>query len=312
MSRWFEALADCQRRGIGHVQAQVVSAAGSTPREPGAQMVITATAHFDTLGGGRFEQQVIDAARRLSSRARAGSGCATVALESFALGARAGQCCGGHISVLLSCYPPAGCRLALFGAGHVGQAVAAQARLLGWPLAWFDSREHPEPPLAQSAGFESAIEGDLQTGCDTRAAVPGLPPGVHALVMTHDHGEDQALIEALLERQRRQDDLASIGLIGSSTKWARFRHRLREAGFEEALIDRVRCPVGLSHIPGKRPEEIALAIAAELQGMTPDGENALLRGLDGPTLKTLGEHHDLVSPGPTAEAGRPTSDQQGF
>ncbi|MFC0268477.1 xanthine dehydrogenase accessory protein XdhC [Kushneria aurantia] len=274
MSRWYDALAACRHAATPHVQAQVVSAAGSTPREPGAQMVITAEHHFDTLGGGRFEQQVIDAARALLREGRE-----AVQLEHFALGVRAGQCCGGQISVLLSAWPGPRCHLALFGAGHVGRAVARQAALLNWPLAWFDSRRDIEPPLAADSGCQPDV--------DVEAQVAHLRPGAHVLVMTHDHGEDERLIAALLHRQQRSDDIASIGLIGSETKWARFRHRLRDAGFDDASLARVRCPVGLAGARGKRPEEIALAIAAELAGMTPEDDRTVLRGLDAETMAGL-------------------------
>ena len=67
-----------------------------------------------------------------------------------------------------------------------------------------------------------------------------------------------------LRRQRGAGDLASIGLIGSATKWATFRHRLLERGFTAADCDQVRCPIGLAGIGGKEPEVIAVSVAAQL------------------------------------------------
>ena len=63
-----------------------------------------------------------------------------------------------------------------------------------------------------------------------------------------------------------------IGLIGSKTKWATFRHRLAARGFGEAEMDRVTCPIGLGGIAGKEPEVIAVGVAAQLlQSLGPRG-----------------------------------------
>ena len=82
----------------------------------------------------------------------------------------------------------------------------------------------------------------------------------HVLIMSHDHAEDLILCDTALGR----DDLASVGLIGSSAKWARFRKRLREQGHEDADIDRITCPIGISGIDGKSPAVIAISVVAAL------------------------------------------------
>jgi xanthine dehydrogenase accessory factor len=88
-----------------------------------------------------------------------------------------------------------------------------------------------------------------------------LPPGTHVLIMTHDHAEDVALCDGAL----RRDDLGSIGLIGSSGKWARFRRRLADEGGHDArTIARIRTPIGLPDISGKEPATIAVSVAADL------------------------------------------------
>jgi xanthine dehydrogenase accessory factor len=78
--------------------------------------------------------------------------------------------------------------------------------------------------------------------------------------MTHDHAEDVALVDAAV----RLDHLGPIGLIGSSAKWARFRRGLLVEGHDEALVDRIRTPIGSGDVAGKAPQTIALAVAAEL------------------------------------------------
>ena len=86
-----------------------------------------------------------------------------------------------------------------------------------------------------------------------------VPEGSHVLVLTHDHAEDFALCDAAL----RCAHLGSIGLIGSSAKWQRFRRGLLVEGHSEAQVDRIRTPIGRPD-GGKEPAAIALGVAAEL------------------------------------------------
>jgi xanthine dehydrogenase accessory factor len=95
-------------------------------------------------------------------------------------------------------------------------------------------------------------------------AVRDLAPGSRVLIMSFSHAEDLDVVAACLLRQRERADLPLIGLIGSQTKWATFRHRLRERGFTEAECARVTCPIGVPGITGKEPEVIAVAVAAQV------------------------------------------------
>ena len=282
---WHEALHRLQRDGLPHALATVVTSAGSTPREPGARMVITDDAVFDTLGGGTFEFQVIDSAReRLASRALG------MSLEAFALGGRSGQCCGGFVNVLLEIFPGSEATLAIFGAGHVGTELVRLAAPLPWQVLWHDSR---------GGAFTDWAEAQPRLTCrhatDLQAAVAALPAGSHALVLTHDHAEDRELVDALL----RRDDIASIGLIGSKSKWASFRSRLTEAGHAATALARVRCPIGIASGANgektkggnKTPYAIALAAMAELLPLVGTHERADQRGLDPGELRALvGQH----------------------
>ena len=86
--------------------------------------------------------------------------------------------------------------------------------------------------------------------------------------MSFSHAEDLDVIAACLQRQRDHADLPYIGLIGSNTKWATFRSRLRARGFTDAELAHVTSPIGVPGIVGKEPEVIAIAVAAQLlQGL---------------------------------------------
>ncbi|SDK94826.1 xanthine dehydrogenase accessory factor [Modicisalibacter muralis] len=272
-SAWHDILHQLQDAALPHALASVVGAAGSTPREPGTKMVITLDAVYDTLGGGTFEHQVIAAAREALLNDQGGT-----RLEAFPLGGRSGQCCGGYVHVLIEVFAGAEMTVALFGAGHVGQALVGLMAPLPWRVLWNDSRADGFPAWAADSPRLTCRHAP-----DPAAAVAALQPDCHALVMTHDHGEDRALVDALLKRS----DCASIGLIGSDSKWASFQRRLRDAGHEQSALDKVRCPIGIAEAKGKRPYEIALAVSAELLTLKPETERPDRRGIDPNALRDV-------------------------
>lgn len=141
----------------------------------------------------------------------------------------------------------------LFGAGHVGQAVALALAPLPFALRWIDSRADAFPSIP--AGNVA-----MQTAAHPELAIDDAPPGCFVLVMTHDHGLDLEICDRAL----RRDDLGFVGLIGSATKRARFLHRLRERGIADAPLARLVCPIGVPGIAGKQPAVIAAAVAAQL------------------------------------------------
>ncbi|WP_280546018.1 xanthine dehydrogenase accessory protein XdhC [Halomonas sp. 11-S5] len=282
---WHAALHRLQREGLPHVLATQVTSAGSTPREPGARMVITADAVYDTLGGGTFEWQTIAAARRRLAGPD-GECEAGMSLEAFSLGGRSGQCCGGFVNVLLEVFPGSTTTLAVFGAGHVGRELVRLAAPLPWRVRWHDSRADAFPAWASDQPRLACHPAP-----DPAEAVAALPPGVHALVLTHDHAEDRALVDALLAR----GDTASLGLIGSRSKWASFRARLREAGHGEEALAGVRCPIGTAagrnqgekRGGDKTPYAIAIAAIAELLPLIESPERGDQRGLDPAELRSM-------------------------
>lgn len=141
----------------------------------------------------------------------------------------------------------------LFGAGHVGRAVAEALSPLPFTVTWIDSRadEFPEPLPSGIQRLVSAMP---------ELAVDEAPAGTMFLVMTHSHGLDQDICEAVL----RRSDAAYLGLIGSATKAARFRSRLRAKGLEESAMAAMQCPIGLPGVTGKAPSVIAASVAADL------------------------------------------------
>ncbi|HVC62115.1 MAG TPA: xanthine dehydrogenase accessory protein XdhC [Acetobacteraceae bacterium] len=275
---WLDALATLDRAGTPSVLVTVAAARGSTPREAGCKMVVTRDALFGTIGGGNLEFACIDAARDMLD------GAQRPAMRDFPLGPALGQCCGGHVSVLFEPIHPARLHVALFGAGHVGRALV---RLLGdLPLrvTWIDSR--PDAfPAACPGSVATIVATIVATHPATR--IEHLPAGTLVLVMTHDHQIDFAIAEAALAR----NDFASVGLIGSATKRARFVRRLASHGIDAAAIGRLICPIGLPGTGGKLPAEIAISVAASILQQMPQTPGAEQSSADMAITNRTGARH---------------------
>jgi xanthine dehydrogenase accessory factor len=305
------------------VRIVVAEVRGSTPREPGAFMLVGRDSVEGSIGGGQLEWEAIAGARELLEDA-----AVAARVNKVVLGADVGQCCGGVVSLWLERFTRGslellreagdagarGCAVLsstirgagvehtvarragtgaeaidrlfreprqrahpiltrnsageltfierlddefpavwLYGAGHVGQALARILAELPLRLTWIDSRAElfPETP-----GRGVRILHDA----DSLATVSEAPVGAYFIVMSHSHPLDFALCHALLER----NDFAWLGLIGSASKAARFRSRLRRAGLGADVIGKLVCPIGVDGIESKWPAAIAVAVAAQL------------------------------------------------
>jgi xanthine dehydrogenase accessory factor len=147
--------------------------------------------------------------------------------------------------------------VALFGGGHVGHALVHVLARLPLSVTWIDSRDGVFPD-----GLPSCVVHEHSE--PVQSAVTQLAPHSRVLIMSFSHAEDLDVVAACLMRLRERDDLPYIGLIGSKTKWATFRHRLQARGFSAAELARVTSPIGVPGIAGKQPEVIAVAVAAQI------------------------------------------------
>jgi xanthine dehydrogenase accessory factor len=250
------------------VLVSVEATQGSVPRDAGTWMMVFAGDVVGSIGGGHLEFQAIEEARR---RLQGGPG---EPLRKYALGPSLGQCCGGTVRLRFERVGAADIELlqtrladrlapvALFGGGHVGKALAKVLATLPFELTWIDSRDEIFP--AQVPPHVHCEHSD-----PVHAAVADVAPGSRVLVMSFSHAEDLDVVAACLRRQRDRADLCYVGLIGSKTKWATFRHRLEERGFSAAELSQVTCPIGLPGIGGKEPEVIAVSVAAQLLQVAP-------------------------------------------
>ncbi|MDO9253600.1 xanthine dehydrogenase accessory protein XdhC [Hydrogenophaga sp.] len=250
------------------VLVSVSETRGSVPRERGAWMAVFGDTQVGTIGGGQLEWNAVRQAReRLALTGHmAGGG---VWEHEVALGPSLGQCCGGRVrlrfepvqaadvTTLRQRLSPRLTPLALFGGGHVGRAIVQALAPLPFEVTWIDSRDEVFPddwPPQVHAEHSDPVQ----------AAVGDLAPGSMLLIMSFSHAEDLDIVAACLQRHRTWADLPFVGLIGSQTKWASFRHRLAERGFSDAELAHVTCPIGLPGIAGKEPAVIAASVVAQL------------------------------------------------
>ena len=278
------------------VRVVVVATQGSTPREVGAAMCVTGTGLHGTIGGGALEHGAVQAARNmlaggaparldrlalgpalnqccggavtlLSERFTAadtlpdevfarplpGLGCEMPLAVSRILTAARGQGLTPLPQLVQGWFvepvsPPAR-HLWLWGAGHVGRAVAAvMAPLPGVQLTWIDAapdRFPPDPPPGVT----------ILPAADPALLAGHAPRDADHLVMTFSHPLDLEICHRLLGH-----GFGSLGLIGSASKAARFRSRLRDLGHPVENVARIRCPIGDPGL-GKHPQAIALGVA---------------------------------------------------
>lgn len=247
---------------------------GSGPREVGAWMAVFKDRVVNTIGGGHVEFQAIAEARALLARASTTPGATPPGQDApivlrYALGPSLGQCCGGvmylkfepislaDVSHLQKRLQDTGLPVALFGGGHVGRALIQVLANLPVHVHWVDSRDEIFPT-------DIPANVHCEHSDPVQDSVADVQPGSAVLIMSFSHAEDLDVVAACLKRQRTHGDLRFIGLIGSQTKWATFRHRLEERGFSAQELSQVTCPIGVPGIEGKAPEVIAVAVAAQL------------------------------------------------
>lgn len=301
-------------RGIV-VRVVVAGFAGSAPRETGAAMLVWDAGQSGTIGGGALEWQAARAARALlgapgpwarqllklplgPALGQCCGGHVTLLFERYAAeelasltgpvivrpvaaglapgaglaaararrAARSGDSAGARMAdgLMIEPLPEPAQPLWLYGAGHVGRAIVRVAEDLPLAITWIDSARgrFPETVPAHAAPLVAADPA--------RAALHAPETAAH-LVLTYSHALDLGICHAVLARRFRY-----LGLIGSASKAARFRKRLRDLGHAEPAIARLTCPIG-DRTLGKRPAAIALGVVAEMLRLVQAEAPALAR-----------------------------------
>lgn len=243
------------------ILVSVIATAGSTPRDEDTHMLVTEDALCGTIGGGVLEHMAVQRARDALNQA------ADLGNMDIKLGPEIGQCCGGAVSLYLekadqevttnllaaleeetqqhrSVY--------IFGAGHVGEALATCMEALPYKVVIVDTRESILSNLStNSEKLHTAIP---------ESVVMDAPASSAFIVLTHDHALDFLITKTALEK----GDAAYVGLIGSRTKRKKFESWFRHEGGKIAAVQDLVCPIGSNGAGDKRPEIIAALVTAEV------------------------------------------------
>lgn len=243
------------------IVCELTSVRGSSPRAQGTFMLVGPTITFGTIGGGALEHMVIDHARRLIA-----NGQAEAAMD-VPLGPEIGQCCGGrvevslryadavsrqHLAAVVAAEDAALPHVYVFGAGHVGRALAQMLALLPVQLEVIDTRSDEIELLTPE--IKSRVVAMPE------AIVRSAPLGSSYVILTHDHALDFLIAQEALART----DAPYVGMVGSLTKRAKFSSWFYGEGGDAKALARLVLPIGQAGLGDKRPEVIAALAAAEI------------------------------------------------
>ncbi|KAB2734406.1 xanthine dehydrogenase accessory protein XdhC [Brucella anthropi] len=248
------------------VLVEVTDVKGSAPRDAGAWMLVARDMIFRTIGGGQLEYMAIDHARKVLLGGR--DSPKDVPPMNVPLGPEIGQCCGGRVGLSFrrvsrgltdELVSKVDAEIAtrphvyVFGAGHVGDALASALSLTPVRVILVDTRE-AELMACDVPGVETCLSAMPEQ------VVRSAPPGSAFIVLTHDHALDFLIVAEALQRR----DAVYVGMIGSKTKKATFKNWLKREIGSDNLFENLVCPVGGAIVKDKRPEVIAALAAAEV------------------------------------------------
>jgi xanthine dehydrogenase accessory factor len=251
MEGYFDKIQDLLAAGEPFVSVTLIDALGSTPQDAGSKMLVTrAGLAFGTVGGGRVEAKAIDQALTLLN----GPPAPKTLFVDWNLQRDVKMTCGGAVKLFFEAFANAPWDIAVFGAGHVAQALVRTLLNLDCRVTCLDTRADWIARLPTHPRLRPVTTADLP------AQVAALPTGAFVLLMTKGHSTDTPI---LAEALRRRDDFPYVGVIGSAAKRAALRRGLIEAGADAQGFESVHCPMGLE-LGTNHPYEIALSIAAQL------------------------------------------------
>jgi xanthine dehydrogenase accessory factor len=246
----YEQLVALENEGVPFVLVTLVDALGSTPQDAAAKMLVTAKGlHSGTVGGGKVEAAALRLASEILAKADGKS-----RLVSWTLKGDVGMTCGGSVKFYFEPhFGPGTWSIAVFGAGHVSQALLPVLSPLPCRITVVDSRPEWLDRLARAPNvtiIHSLTPEDI---------VPTLPEKTFLLAMTMGHATDRPVLRrALTER-----NFPYIGVIGSAAKAEVLRSELIADGVPPERASGFHCPVGLD-FGTNHPHEIAISIAAQL------------------------------------------------
>jgi len=257
----YEEIVKLQREGHKGAVATIVNVRGSIPSFKSAKMLVRDDGTIaGTIGGGCVEAEVWQAAREVMASEKPRT-------LSFDLNQDpkydTGLVCGGTLDIFVEPILPTPL-LYIFGAGHVGHELSKAAARAGFDVIVTDDRD-------AYANRERFAEAKQVIAEDYDKALSGIAPNESAyiVIVTRGHRDDMRVLRWAVETKAKY-----IGMVGSKRKAITVFRELTKEGLKPELFERVHSPVGLD-IGAITPEEIAVAIVAELIGIRRGAERPL-------------------------------------
>lgn len=230
--------------------ATLVAMRGSAPQITGAKAIITESGIVGgTVGGGKVEARAIAHAQQML-QGEDGRSCELV---TWNLQTEIGMTCGGEVKFFFEVFLSNDWKVALFGAGHIAQALVPILAELNCRVTWIDQRRDWLDRIAAHPKVTKICTPDLA------AEVAGLDPRSFFVLMTQGHGTDLPVLAEVL----RTIEPPYVGVLGSLQKAKVLRRDLAEMGLPGEKIDSFFCPMGIP-IGNNTPPEIAISVLAQL------------------------------------------------
>jgi xanthine dehydrogenase accessory factor len=249
----FQAL---KTQRLPFVVVTLVDVLGGAPQNPGARIIVGSDKiYFGTIGGGKIEARALEKAREVLASSAVGVDPARAKnfFQEWNLQKDIGMTCGGVVRLFFEVFTPdSKFHVAIFGAGHVSQALHRLLEGVDCEVVCFDSRQEWLDKLPAKSQFSRFLLSPVEAG------VEQLPHHSFVVSLTMGHATDLPVLKAALQR-----NFPFLGVMGSDVKSKKIRIELAEAGFNEMEIAKVKCPIG-EDFGNNSPHEIALSICAQL------------------------------------------------
>lgn len=245
----YQELVNVISKGERAVLATIVSSQGSTPRKPGAKMLIKEDGSFvGTIGGGGTEHKIRSKVAEVMKSGQP----QIVRFDLSGKDEALEMICGGQMEVFLEPILSSE-TLYLFGAGHTSQATSTIAKMLGFRVIVID----PRPEYNNRERFPDA-DSLIVEEFDSAFSKLSVDENSYVVIYTIGHVVDEQCLKFVVTTPAKY-----IGMIGSRKKAKEVKERLLHQGVSPPQLDRVHSPMGLD-IGAETPEEIAISILAEI------------------------------------------------
>lgn len=237
---------DARNSGQPVALCTITQTKGSTPLKTGAKMLVYENGHIaGSIGGGALEKKTIEHALQVIQTHEN-----TVFTHNLLQ--ELGMCCGGTVEIFIEYIPPQQ-KLYIFGAGHVGRALAEVASFSGFEVFLIDERKNELDKISNESVFKLPYHFS-----EILESLP-FTPYTYIAILTYDHKTDRDILAACIHRT-----YAYLGMIGSKRK-VEVTRKLFLGGriATEEQINKVDMPMGFDLLSNK-PEEIAIAIIARI------------------------------------------------